>query len=274
MTWGSTAGAVQTQQQATGTGGGATYPTAQTTFQNYVNQGMVQNAPTFSQYQLANNAGLRNLAYGQAGYGLDTSNAGLNYTSGSRDLQTQMALNGIDLRAAQRQPGLIDQLLGLDNQDFGLQRKDYGIQRADAGLTAKQNVQNLFEQATGMGAMMSQGRRQRQGNIYENLVNQLGHIGVAEDRTGIAQDKNTLNATEQKQQAQDRIATLQTTADRLGMKPDELKAQLDNTLAKLGLNNTISTESLLDGLANNDLQSKQLLMNILSQAGQYATATG
>ena len=63
------------------------------------------------------------------------------------------------------------------------------------------------------------------------------------------------------------------TADRLGMKSGELKSQLDNVLAKLGLNHAMSTEDLLDGLANNDLQAKQLLMQILGQAGQYATAS-
>lgn len=234
-------------------------PGTQTTFQNYVNQGLAYNAPTFSQYQLSQNAGLRNIAYGNAGYGLDTGNANLDYISQLRDLGLQSGSNAIDLAAAQRQPALIDQLLGLDNKDFG-------IQRDDANLTAKQNLEDLLSNATANGSMITSGRATKQGEIYGALMNQLGHIGVS-------QDKNTLNATEQKAQAQDRINTLQLTASRLGMKPDELKAQLDNTLAKLGLNHAMSTEDLLDGLANNDLQSKQLLMQILSQAGQYAVAS-
>lgn len=227
-------------------------------FNNYVNQGIAYNAPTFAQYGLQQNAGIRNIAYGNAGYGMDQTGLQNDYTSASRDLGLQRGINGIDLAAAQRQPQLIDQLLGLDNKDFDLSR-------ADAGLSATEKMQNLFEQATGQGAMLTTGRKQRQGNIYQSLANQMGHIDVG-------QDKNTLNAAEQKKQAQDRIDTLAMTSQRLGMKPEELKSQLDNNLAKLGLNHAISTEDLLDGLAKGDLQSKQLLMQILSQAGQYATA--
>ena len=246
------------------TGGGFGRPTGPvapqpTTYQKYVNQGMAYNAPTFAQYGNQQNAYLRNLAYGQAGYGLDVNDANLGYLSNSRDLALQQGQNGLDLQAAMRQPGLIEQLLGLDNKDFDLQR-------ADAGLNAKENYQNLLEDATARGAMITQGRKNRQSNIYENLMNQFGHIGVA-------QDKNTLNANEQKQQAQERIQALQMTADRLGMKSGELKSQLDNALSKLGLNHAMSTEDLLDGLANNDLQAKQLLMQILAQAGPYATAS-
>lgn len=248
------------QASKPGPGAAAPNPTQQSSFQNYLSQGIAYNAPTFGQYQLGANQNLRNIGYGNAGYGIDQSGANLDYTSNLRDLQLQMGQNGIDLGAAQRQPDLIAQLLGLDNQDFG-------IQRQDAQLAAKGNQEDLMADATARGAVTTTGRQVKQGNIYANLMNQLGHIGVS-------QDKNTLNAAEQKKQAQDRIDTLQLTAGRLGMKPDELKGQLDNTLAKLGLNHAMSTEDLLDGLASGDLQSKQLLMQIISQAGQYATATG
>lgn len=230
---------------------------AQSAFQQNLNQGIAYNQPQFLQNQLQQNAGYRNLQYGQAGYGNDQAGLNLGYQSDSRDLALQQGQNGIDLRAAQRQPQLIDQLLGLDNQD-------YGLSRADAGLAAQKDYSAMMSDATARGATASSGRREQQKFIYDNLANQMGHIDVS-------QGKNTLNAGESKAQAQDRIDALNMTAGRLGMKGDELKSMLGNQLTKLGLQHTMSVDDILDGISSGDLQSKQLMLNLISQAGQYAT---
>lgn len=231
----------------------------QTAFDHYVQQGMVSNAPALQNY--ANQYGVtdRNLAYGNAGYQNSQQAAQLGYTSDMRDLAQQQGENGINLGAAQRQPQLLDQLLGLDNKDFG-------IQKADASNTFNKNLYDLNSSATAAGSYGASGSQKQRGFLYGGLLNQLGHIDVS-------QQKNTLNSAESKAQAADRINTLQLQANRLGMKPDELKAQLSNGLAQLGLKQAMSVEDLLDGLSSNDLNAQQLKMKILSQAGQYAVAS-
>jgi len=255
MAWGPGSSYNNFNGSRTGAAPAAPQPTA---FDGYLGALKAYNAPTFAQYDLAGNQGLRNLGYGQAGYGLNQGQLNLGYQSDLRDLQLRQGTNAIDMRAAQRQPGLIDQLLGLDNQE-------YGLQRGDADLKARQALFGMKVDETRRGARISTGARQGRRDLYEDLTRTGQHIDVA-------QNKNTLNAQEQKQQAQDRIDTLNMTASRMGMQGDELKQMLDNRLQQLGLDHAMSTEDLLDGITNNDLQAKQLMLQLIGQAGQYATA--
>lgn len=238
---------------------GVAAPTpTQNSFNSAYSATMAYNAPTLLQSQLGINQANRNIGYGNEGYGLDSTGMQLQAADQLMDARTRIGVNQIDLAAAQRQPNLIDQLLGLDNQD-------YGIQRADAGLTAKQDKQSLESDATAKGAFVASGTNDQRRNIFEALVNRLGHIDVS-------QQKNTLTAAEQKQQAQDRINTLNLQAQNYGMKPEMLQQILDNGLAKLGLDHRMSTEDLLDAVSKNNLQAIQLKNEIVAQAGAYATA--
>lgn len=237
--------------------GATTAPQLPTNFQRNLAQQVASNAPTFQGYNDASYGDALKLGYGQAGYGLDQQNAQLGYQSDSRDLALQQGQNGVDQRAAARQPQLLSQLLGLDNQE-------YDLQRGDAGQAFQKNLKSINSDATARGAYTSGGTNDARKFNYGDLQSQMGHIGIA-------QDKNTLNASEQKAQAQDRIDTLNMTAGRLGMKGDELKSMLTNQMQKLGLNQIMSVDDLLDSMKNNTLQGQQLFNNLVSTAGQYAT---
>lgn len=176
------------------------------------------------------------------------------------DANTAAQNNAIALAAAQRQPGVLEQLYGIQQGMFGLQRDQIGQQ-------AGEQKRSLQSDATARGAMIASGTRQGYKDIYTNLVNQLRGVDLNSQQYDV-------NYKENQSQAQDRIKTLQNEAANLGMKPDALRNMLGTQLAKLGNSTAQSVDSLLDGIARGDIASLKLYYSLLGQAGQYMNAGG
>ncbi len=246
------------QSSAPGPGAAAPGQYKPTPFDQAFGAYYTQAQPQFQSYDQQNNAALRDTQFGNYGLGLTNQGLQLGYQDNMNDLNTQRGQNSIDIAAAQRQPGLIDQLLASQN-------RDYDISRAGLTTNATKSRRDLDSDATARGAYRSGGVNKDRGTIYEQLIQGLGHIGES-------QTQNTLNAEEQKKQASDRVNSLNLTAQNLGMKPELLYQKLQLGLQQAGLSNTMDVAHLLDGIAQNDLAAKQLLQKIALSAGTYETA--
>lgn len=202
--------------------------------------------PDLLQLQLSNNAYTRGLGYAYQGQGLDAGGMNLDYQSQLGDVNTQIGQNAVDLAAANRQIPYLNKMQELGQQLLGLQ--------------AGKDTRSLNSQATAQGAFVSSGANDQRKDIYANLVNALGQSETQYD--------------ERRASAMDSAKKLQLEASNLGLKPGQLKAQLDNGLAKLGLKTAMSVDDLMDGLAKNDLTAKKIYATIIANAQQYVGATG
>lgn len=200
--------------------------------------------PDLLSLQLSNNAYNRGIGYAYQGQGLDAGGLNLNYQSQLGDVNTQIGQNRIDLAAAQRQIPYLNRMQELANQAMGMK--------------AGTDTRNLNSTAAAQGAFVSQGANDQRRDIYGNLANSLATSNTQYD--------------ERRSAATDSASKLQMEADNLGLKPGQLKAQLDNGLAKLGLNTAMSVDDLMDGLAKNDLTALKIYYSILQSAQQYAGA--
>lgn len=239
--------------------GGTWTPQVQT-FRSAYQLAQAGAAPQFAQYGLNNQSGMRGIGDSMYGQQLDNAGQQLQYQGQMGDLGAQMGTNAIDLAAAQRQDPYYAKLQDLSGQD-------YQNTLAALGLTHDQNLADLLSQQTSQGSTQTKGNRQQKGFI--NLDYFLGA-----GKANISQQQSQLTLAEQRQSAKDRAAQLGIEAANLGTKPELLKAQLENALAQSGLKTKMTVDSLMDGLAKNDLDSVSLYNQLIQWAQNVAGAAG
>lgn len=202
--------------------------------------------PDFLGLQLSNNAYNRGMGYAYQGQAVDQQGLRNDYSSQLGDINTQISQNQVDLGAANRQIPYLNTLQQLGNE----------LMNMKAGTDRR----NLNSTATAQGAFVSSGANDQRKDIYANLINSLKTSDTQYD--------------EKRASAMDSKKKLELEASNLNMKPGQLKATLDNGLAKLGLQTAMSVADLMDGLAKNDLTAKKIYASILQNAQQYAGAFG
>lgn len=176
-----------------------------------------------------------------------------------RQYQSQLGLLGVDQRGNAIDQQRIGNLLGLYGTQTGLYRNLYDAQNAQARAQAAQQTFGANSTATAKGAWGSVAQKQNLGTIQE-LMNQA--INANEAQFGIAKNQNDISVERLNAQK----ANLANVAGSYGMKADSLKASLDAGLAKLGLDNIMSSGQLADMITSNDVQQATLARTIIDQA--------
>ncbi len=239
------------------TGYSAPTPTPfQSAYDTYINSGQAQNA--FDQLQLQTNANNRNLGATYAKQGLTAGGLQNDFAGSMGDLNYQLGTNAINQGAIPRQTAyqnLLEQLAG----------QMLGVNQDQAQSQAQQQQRQLTSQAVAAGATMGNGLRMGTASVQRDLANTLQGNQIGYNREFAGEEEN-------KAQLADRSKQLQLEADNLGMKPAQLTAQLNNSLALLGLNTFMTAGDLMDGLAKGKLDAQAIYYAAIQAAGQYATA--
>ena len=151
----------------------------------------------------------------------------------------------------------------LDDDADGRRARARCVRRATAGV--------------GRGAMGSTGYSTTINEFGQqrDLSNQRSQLGYDSSMADLSNQGNQLDlnqemykntSNEDKAKAQDRIKTLQLVADSFGIKKEQLQAALNRSVAENGLSEFTSANQILDMMASNDVQQKQLAMNVINQA--------
>lgn len=227
-------------------------------FQTAYNTYLTGAQPTLQQITLGQDADRRNLGYNFAKEGISAGGLRNSYESAMGDLGVQSGSNAIDLAAIPRQMDYQSLLQSLAQQMLGVSNDT-----AESG--AAQKLASLRSDAVANGASQGYGFRSGKEFNARDLANTLAGNSIQFNRENAGYVEN-------KAQLQDRKAQLELEAGNLGMKPAQLRAQLDNSLAMLGLNTAMTTDDLLDGLRKGDLQALAIYNAAIQAGGQYATA--
>lgn len=208
--------------------------------------------PQTSALQTQGNS-LQERLYAQGLYGQQSQDAA------QRQYASQLGLLGVDQRGNAIDQQRIGNLLGLYGQQTGLYRNLYDAQNIQAQTQAGQQRFDLNSKTTAKGSWGSVGQLQGLSTI-DQLMNQA--INANEAQFGIAKNQNDISTERLNAQK----ANLENVAGTYGLKADALKASLDAGLAKLGLDNIMSSGQLADMITSNDVQQATLGRTIIDQA--------
>jgi hypothetical protein len=208
------------------------------------------------------------------------------YGVDSQLLGLDMQGNQIDRNAAQRvlnpgglydvqQRGL-DQSRGLLARELANQMRGFDFDTSTTRRNAATNVRQVSSDATARGATNSQGLRDKNVDIYGNLVDQLGQIDVGREgarigneRGGISLNNEQAGLTENKAQAGDRVKQLGLQSQRLGLNSTQLKNQLQKGIEGLNIQQYVDVNDIMDKLNSSRADDRQLGLQLFNQALDY-----
>lgn len=238
--------------------------------QNAVNAFTVWNGPSMAlidqnSQQLANQIGM--------GQGLLAFNQG----ALQQDANAQLAkLNlGPEYDAIQRNANLrgigsIQELDKLAYQALGVQAGQFDLGRKEAWQQAYTQGRNVRSDATVRGAVGGRGYKFSMDEIQRGLANQLQNIDFQAEGAKINALEGQVGRKEQIAQLEDRNKMLDIKAKEYGIDKQQIEANLQQGLAKLGIDNFMSTNQLLDALNSNDLQKQAIAQQIFRDAMEYS----
>lgn len=164
------------------------------------------------------------------------------------------------------------QIAGLDAQDklaweaLGNQFEGFDLRNLQAWQAAQRGQWANRSDATGKGSVGSVGYNRRMGSIQEDLANQITGIGIDKDSAVFAARDAAMGRTEQKAKLNDQNAMLDIKAKEYGIDKQQVQANLQQGLAKLGIDNVASVNQIMDMLASNDVQQRALGEQIFRDA--------
>lgn len=235
-------------------------------------------------------------------YGASAGAARAGHDADVKLLDNQEAIHNIELEGARRQPGLLDNLALLtgykyvNNRDLVEKNKGFAGTTRDIAnkgatldfdqrmLSIGQADRQAEDDAAGRGAVgstgyqttdrefdISRGQAGRGRDIafersqlgYDSSMADLNNQGIQLD---LNQEMYRHSSNEDKAKAQDRIKTLELVSAQFGIKKEQLAAALSRTIADNGLAQFASANQILDMMASNDVNQKQLAANVINQA--------
>lgn len=222
--------------------------------------------PTFNQFDHQNQSLLAQLGYNQAGYDQMVGAAQQSYNSRAAQLQNQIASTRLDkanVSADQRYYDVYGRELG--NQ-YLTNVAGVANDQNRANYGAETGVRNSLSSGVASGSFTSQGTRD---NVMD-VMKQLGFDtqGLKLKRQGLDSQYqvDTANVSRQKEQLANRQKQLDLVASNYGLQGDDLKAQLQQTLARYGLDRSTSVQNIMDGLYSNDQNRLKFANQILMDA--------
>jgi hypothetical protein len=241
-------------------GGQQVAPAQPSPFQTAYNTYITGQGPALNQIALGQAGDQRNLGFTYAKQGVTAGGLQNDYAANMGDAQYNLANNALQQGAIPRQTDYQNLLEQLASQMLG-------VNQDQAQSQAQQQQRQLTSQSVANGATMGNGLRLGTASIQRDLANTMQGNQIGYNREFAGEEEN-------KAQLADRAKQLQLEATNLGMKPAQLSAQLNNSLALLGLNTAMNAGDLMDGLAKGDLQAQAIYYAAIQAAGQYATAGG
>ncbi len=217
----------------------------------------------------------------QSQLGLQSGLIGANYgvQSGalSQQLSSGMANLGLDQNALGIQQGQLARQMGsnglsqqneaLTQRQFGLSDQDLAAQREQANYGAGMQTRGAWSNNTARGSTNTSGFRQQLGDISQQLQFQLAGIGRNEQQLGIGKEREKLRFGEEQKNLDDAKQMLDIRAKKLGLSGQDLNARISQALGQLGIQQSLSTLDILNGM--NDIENGRY--NILgSVIGQVA----
>jgi hypothetical protein len=226
---------------------------------------------------------LINASYGQQASGMtresDLRRQLLGYDRGNIDIERgglnrQIGYYGNVQGTKDRQTAA---MLGYLDRDYRSGLGGLQVQRNQANLGAEQTTGNLNSDATARGAYTAAGTNTQRTDIQNNLAQQIAGINIEQEKlqTGTERSQSNLlfdqelgrmSTAEQQARLGDRQKTLDNEAAKLGVQGDILGAQLQQGLARLNLDQTMSVGQLMDAMSSNDAQQQALAAQIIQQA--------
>ncbi len=162
----------------------------------------------------------------------------------------------------------------LANQLTGL-----NIDSTSAFQGHERNLRGATQDATARGAVMTQGLRDTNRGINEDLWNQISQINVGREGARIGNERGTVSLndrqaglTETRASARDRVAQLNLNAKKLGISASQLSSTLQTGLSRLNLDAAISVNDINSQINSASAQTKQnalQLYGMLLEAGGY-----
>lgn len=170
---------------------------------------------------------------------------------------------------------IMRQMAGLNAQDklaweaLGNQLEGFDLRTLQSWQGAQRGQWANRSDATGKGSVGSIGYNRRMGGIQEDLANQLTGIGIDKDSAIFGAREAAMGRTEQKAKLDDQNRMLDIKAKEYGIDRQQVEANLQQGLAKLGLDNMTSVNQIMDMLSSNDIQQRAVAENIFRQGMQY-----
>lgn len=218
-----------------------------------------------------------NQRYANQDYGLAMRGLGLDRQA----LDVERANNRIDAGAAQRDINYYAQLLQMMPQYRSLSNQDYGNTLAQIGREGEMERKGIASEYTGRGAWFTPFHRINRENSQQAQMQAETKARIGYERDILGLNEKELGLTRNKGQAQDqagkvanREALLNIEGARLGLTGEQLKNELDKTLANLGYSNFIDATQLLDQLAGSNRDRADIAMSIYDQAIKFMELAG
>lgn len=220
------------------------------------------------------------LGYGDAQYGLGVDALNQNTALDRARLGINANDIGIDRESLMRQIGVNDQLHMLAKQLFGVDAKGLGLTQ-DA-INSRLGTQNrgfdnqriqAMSQRTARGAVGSVGHNRELTNItadqhdaWDAFWRDTSMTNLDRERLGIRGKESDINFGENKAKIEDRMKMLNNQAAKLGIDAKQLDANLQQGLARLGVDRLFSANDLFDAMLSNDVERQAIAQQIFRDA--------
>lgn len=213
--------------------------------------------------------------YGDLSGQLGTTQAGYDFAkdAANKDAAAQLAKAnlGPEYDAITR-AAIARQLQGLNATDrnayltLGQQYQGFDLQNKQAWQdTARKQWANRSD-ATGKGAVGSVGYNKRMGNYQQDLANQLQGVGISREETRLGAAQSQADRREQAAKLNDQNKMLDIKAKEYGIDKSQIQANLQEGLAKLGIDNMASINNIMDMMNSNNIQQRALGEQIFREA--------
>lgn len=199
----------------------------------------------------------RQAAQSDAAAQLAKTNLGPEYDAVTRAaIQRQLAGLGVD-------DNLAFQMLG--NQFKGLD-----LQRTQAWQGAGRAQTAAKTDATARGSIGSVGFNKKMTGIQQDLANQLSGIDINRTQDTLQAQQAQNDRREAAAKLKDQNAMLDIKAKEYGLDRNQIKANLQQGLAKLGIDNMATVNQILDMMSSNDVQQRAVAEQIFRQGMEYS----
>jgi hypothetical protein len=204
----------------------------------------------------ANNAAIQNITNRigtvNTGYGEQAGYLNQNYNNQMGQLRVNADTNMYD-------QNVVNQLMGQSTAGYNNLLSQFGLQEAEARNQSGVKRRAAASDAIARGAYGGAGTGQDFTDISSALANQLGMYGAKREEAGIGYKTETINLEKRRND-------LTQQGKIYGLKGEEFGIALQQGLAKLNLENTITVGNLMDSVNSKNAANAALTASVIQQA--------
>lgn len=177
---------------------------------------------------------------------------------------------GIERGANNRQIGNANTLEQLARQLLGNTQKGFDVDAREALQGFFANTRRAKSDATSRGAMNAPGTRTNFAEIGDTYNNSKDRIGLGREQAGLGFQRERVGLSEQRAAARDRNAMLDLRGEGLGLDRKTLSNNLEQGLSRLGLEQWVTVNDLLDAMNSSDIEKRSIAEQIFRQGLEYS----